>query len=147
MPVKGIERVRSNLRMKVSEIEGKRTDAAVYAVLSQGAAMAATMTPIDTSNLVDSQYAPQISQQQGKTTGQVGYGASYAAAVHDAPGVLKGLPRAHFGKTRAGVEFGGGTGVGNFWGPSAEPGFLRKGFEEIKPAIPAILKKAYSRAG
>ncbi|MFV0411145.1 MAG: hypothetical protein ACK5LJ_16030 [Paracoccus sp. (in: a-proteobacteria)] len=131
MPVRGIERVKTNFRIKVKEISNERTEAAVYAVLSQGAAAAAVRTPIDTSNLVNSQYAPQIAQQAGRTTGHVGYTASYAGAVHDAPGTLKGEPRE--------------DGNGNYWDPNAEPGFLEKGFEEIKPSIPAILKAAYAR--
>ncbi len=145
MPVRGIERVKANFRLKVKDIDGRRTDKAIYAVLSQGAAISDTMTPVDTSTLINSRYAPQISQQSGKTVGQVGYTASYAGAVHDASGKLKGQPRADFGKTRAGVAFGGGTGVGNYWDPNAEPQFLTKGFEEIKPSVPAILKAAYAR--
>lgn len=131
MPVKGIERVKRNYRLKVQEIDGQRTDKAVYTVLSQGAEMAAKMTPVDTSTLINSQYAPQISQQSGKTTGHVGYTASYAGALHDAPGTLKG-------QDRPGNR-------GKYWDPDGEPGFLEKGFEEIKPSIPAILKAAYAR--
>lgn len=143
MPVKGIKQVKRNFRVKVEEISGQRTNAAVYAVLSQGAAISDTMTPVDTSNLLNSRYAPQIERQGDKTTGKVGYTAEYAAAVHNAPGKLKGQPRAHFGRTREGVEFGGGTGNGNYWDPNAEPRFIEKGFEEIKPQVPAILKKVY----
>jgi len=131
MPVKGIERVRRAYRLKVEEIDGQRTDKAVYAVLSQGAAMSDTMTPVDTSTLINSRYAPQISRQPGKTIGHVGYTASYAGAVHDAPGKLKGVPRP--------------SGNGQYWDPNAEPQFLAKGFEQIKPSIPAILKAAYAR--
>lgn len=143
MAVKGLERVRKNLRAQAENIDKQRTDGAVYAILSQGAAMSQTMTPIDTTNLFNSQYAPQISHSNGKTKGRVGYTAHYAKAVHEAPGKLKGQPRADFGVTREGVTFGGGTGRGNYWDPNAEPGFLRKGFNQIKPAIPAILKEAY----
>lgn len=143
MPAKGIKRVKMRLAQKVQEIDGARTNAAVYAILSQGAAVAATMTPVDTSTLINSQTAPQLSHKTGKTTGTVGYTAKYAAAVHEAPGKLKGQPRADFGRTRAGVAFGGGTGKGNYWDPAGEPGFLREGFEEIKPLVPRILKAAY----
>jgi hypothetical protein len=153
MPVKGIDRVKSKYRIKLQEISGDRTEKAVYAVLSQGAAMSDTMTPIDTSTLINSRYAPQISQFAGNTVGQVGYTARYAAAVHEAPGTLKGQPRADFGRTSnrsdfgpmRPVAFGGGTGVGNYWDPNAEPRFLVKGFEEIKPSIPAILRAKYAR--
>ncbi|WP_026384708.1 hypothetical protein [Achromobacter xylosoxidans] len=143
MPVKGIERVKRGFRIAVKEIGEGKTERAVYETLSQGSAMAAQMTPIDTSNLVNSQYAPQIDVREGKVSGSVGYTAGYAAAVHEASGKLKGKPRADFGKTRAGVAFGGGTGKGNYWDPNAEPKFLTKGFDQIKGAIPAILKRVY----
>lgn len=143
MPVKGIERVRRNLKVTVDRIANGTTEGAVYDILSMGASKAQTMTPMDTGNLAQSQYAPQIDVKNGKVSGQVGYTARYAEAVHNAPGKLKGQPRAHFGKTRAGVEFGGGTQRGEYWDQNAEPEFLTKGFEEIKPAIPAILKRRY----
>jgi hypothetical protein len=129
MPVKGIDRVKRNFRVVIKNIEEHRTHSAIYAVLSQGAALAQTMTPMNTSNLVNSQYAPQISNKKGKTSGQVGYTAAYAAAVHNAPGTLKGLPRLE--------------GRGKYWDPKAEPQFLKKGFEQIKPQIPAILEDIY----
>lgn len=154
MPVRGIERVRANYRRTVQKIAQPVSEGAVYAVLSQGRAMADTMTPVDTSNLINSGYAPQIKIARGKVTGAVGYTARYAAAVHEAPGTLKGQPRADFGRTgnqsefgpMRPVAFGGGTGKGNYWDPNAEPHFLSKGFDELKPPIPAILK-AYYRAG
>ena len=143
MPVKGIERVRRNLKVTVDRISGRATEDAVRDILTMGSAQAQYMTPQDTGNLAQSQYAPQIDVKNGKVSGQVGYTARYAEYVHNAPGKLKGQPRAHFGKTRAGVEFGGGTQRGDYWDPNAEPEFLTKGFEEIKPAIPAILKRRY----
>lgn len=129
MSVQGIQRVKLNAKRTFDTIEGKLTYTAVHAVLSQGGAMAATMTPVDTSNLINSQYAPEIQQGRGKTTGHVGYTARYAAAVHDAPGTLKGLPRP--------------GNRGNYWDPDGEPGFLTKGFEKIKPRINRILREVY----
>lgn len=143
MPVKGIERVKRGFRIAVKEIGEGKTERAVYETLSQGSAMAAQITPIDSSNLINSQYAPQIDVKEGKVSGSVGYTASYAAAVHEASGKLKGKPRSDFGTTRAGVGFGGGTGNGNYWDPNAEPEFLTKGFDQIKGAVPAILKRIY----
>lgn len=143
MSVKGIQRVKTRFKAVVSEIDGPRTEKALHMILSEGAALAKTMTPMDTGNLLNSQTRPEIRQSGGKSIGTVSYTARYAAAVHSAPGKLKGQPRADFGRTGAGVAFGGGTGKGNYWDPHAEPGFLTKGFEEIKPAIPAILKAAY----
>ena len=51
----------------------------------------------------------------------LGYTAAYAAAVHDAKGTLKGTntPRSASDPSR-----------GNVWDPDAEPGFLRKAFED-----------------
>lgn len=132
MPARGIERVKRNLRVKVSDIAEGTTERTVYEILSQGGAMAAQMTPIDTSNLVNSQYAPQIEVKQGKVTGNIGYTAEYAQQVHEATGSARGRPRDPEDPSR-----------GDFWDPNAEPGFLTKGFEEITPAIPAILKRNY----
>ncbi|HFH3145420.1 TPA: hypothetical protein ACGJTG_003196 [Pseudomonas aeruginosa] len=143
MPVKGIDRVRRNLRVAVESIAEGRSERAIYEILSQGAAMAQTMTPIDTSNLINSQTAPQISTGTAGVEGRIGYTAAYAAAVHDAPGTLAGQPRADFGKTADGTAFGGGTGVGNYWDPNAEPEFLTKGFDQIESAIPSILRRTY----
>ncbi len=59
MAIQGIDRVRRNLRVAVENIAGGVSERAVYEVLSQGATMAQTMTPIDTSTLVNSQTAPR----------------------------------------------------------------------------------------
>lgn len=143
MAVKGIERVKRNYKMVIRNIDQTRTEEAVFTVLSQGATYAQQLTPMDTGTLSDSQYEPQIEQQAGRTIGQVGFTAAYAAAVHNAPGILKGLPRADFGKTRAGVGFGGGSHQGTYWSPDAEPKFLEKGFAKVKPLVPEILEDKY----
>lgn len=129
MPARGIQRVRHNIARAIADIDKLNTHRAVYAILSQGAAMAQVMTPIDTGFLVNSQYAPQITHHKGKTTGHIGYTALYAAAVHEALGTMRGEPRP--------------SNRGNHWDPNAEPEFLKKGFEQIRPAIPAILQQIY----
>lgn len=139
MPTKGIERVKRNLKATIANIATDRTHAAIYAVLQQGSALSATLTPIDTGTLVNSLYKPVISG----TSGQVGYTAQYAQWVHEMPGTLRGQPRGDFGSTRAGDAFGGGTGKGNYWDPKAVPHFLEVAFDQIKPYIPAILKEEY----
>lgn len=141
MPAKGIERVKSNLKKELNKCAKERTGDAVYAILFQGSEASKLLTPIDVGTLVASLYAPRISFEDGRVVGTVGYTAAYAKAVHEAPGKLKGLPRANFGKTAAGVKFGGGTGNGRYWDPDAEPKFLEKGFEMIRSAIPRILKE------
>lgn len=130
MPVKGLGRVKAGFRAFEADVSKRRTEAAVYAVLDQGAAVADTMTPIDTSNLVNSRYSPQVSVSGTRVVGHVGYTAAYAGAVHEAPGTLKGQPRP-------------GGDRGDFWDPGGEPQFLARGFEEVEPYIPAILKAAY----
>ncbi|MGO1254805.1 hypothetical protein [Alcaligenes aquatilis] len=150
MAVRGIKQVKNNMRKLQAEIQGRRTEAAVYAVLSQGGAAAATMTPVDTSTLINSHFV-DIKAEGDKVTGRNGYTARYAAAVHDAPGTLKGQPRADFGRTgnqseygpMRPVAFGGGTGVGDYWDPNAEPQFLTKGFDQIAADVPRILRNAY----
>ncbi|HCF9151483.1 TPA: hypothetical protein NI581_005442 [Pseudomonas aeruginosa] len=132
MAIQGIDRVRRNLRVAVENIAGGVSERAVYEVLSQGATMAQTMTPIDTSNLINSQTAPQISTGTAGVEGRIGYTAAYAAAVHDAPGTLAGQPRDENDPSR-----------GDYWDPNAEPEFLTKGFDQIIPAIPAILRRTY----
>ena len=134
MPVKGIERVKSNFRVAVTRIAEGVTERAVRELLSHGGAAAAQLTPVDTGTLINSQYAPLLEVSKGKVTGSVGYTAAYAANVHDAPGVhlTTNTPRDPSNPSR-----------GDIWDPNAEPGFLTEGFEQLKPAIPAILRKHY----
>ncbi|KAA0910682.1 hypothetical protein [Pusillimonas sp. ANT_WB101] len=128
MPVRGIDQVKRNIKRAFEDIERTKTNTAVYAVLSQGGAMAATMIPVDTSTLINSHFV-DIQASAGKTVGVTGYTAGYASAVHEASGVLAGQPRMN--------------GNGQYWDPSGEPKFLTKGFEQIQASIPAILKAAY----
>ena len=127
---KGIERVKANVKRRVDEITGPTTEKAVYALLSQGAAMAAVHTPIDTGTLINSQYAPQISASRGATTGHVGYTAAYAGAVHDAPGTLTGLPRP--------------DNRGVYWGPDGKPKFLELGMKDVAKNGLEILRRHYN---
>lgn len=152
MTVKGINKVKAGFQQIAGTIEETRTEAAIYAILSEGGAIAQTMVPVDTSTLINSQYAPQIEKTTVGMTGYIGYTAKYAGWVHEMPGTLKGLPREHFGKTgnqsefgpRQVVDFGGGTLTGRYWDPDAEPQWLTKGFQQLQPKIPAILKRVYS---
>jgi hypothetical protein len=128
MAVRGIKQVKNNMRRLHAEIQGRRTEAAVYAVLSQGGAAAATMTPVDTSTLINSHFV-EIKADGNKVTGRNGYSAEYAAAVHSAPGVLKG-------QERHGNQ-------GQYWDPNGEPHFLTAGFDQIAADVPRILRNAY----
>lgn len=130
MTVKGINKVKAGFQQIAGTIEETRTEAAIYAILSEGGAIAQTMVPVDTSTLINSQYAPQIEKTTVGMTGYIGYTAKYAGWVHEMPGKLKGLPRAN--------------GNGLYWSPEGEPMFLTKGFQQLQPKIPAILKRVYS---
>ena len=127
MPIKkrSIQRVQVDLGKKIADIKGPQSDKAVFLILASGSAAATSMTPVDTGFLVNSLTAPQVANGAGR----VGFVAKYAAAVHNKSGKLKGQQRSN--------------NRGKYWDPSGEPKFLEKGFEEIKPSIPAILKKAY----
>lgn len=120
--------VRKNLAALGKKIAGPMSQQTVTEALVIGGMYADLLTPIDTGNLLRSRFR-EVTKSGNTWVGRYGYTAAYAAAVHGASGKLKGQPRGHFGKTRAGQEFGGGTQVGNYWDPDAEPEFLTKGFE------------------
>lgn len=117
------------MRQAFDNIQKPRSEAAVYAILSQGMALSQTMVPIDTSNLINSAYAPVVTHNGSSVSGYIGFTAEYALRVHEASGTLAGQPRAN--------------GNGNYWDPAGEPGFLVKGFELLAPSIPAILRSIY----
>ena len=80
-----------------------------------GAAEASVMTPIDTSNLLNSQYK-HVRREGNAIVGRVGYTADYALPVHD--------PEHHQ----------------NFRRASARKEFLKLGFERAEPNISAVLR-------
>jgi hypothetical protein len=129
MPARGVKQVRQKITRILGEISGPMAERAVTEALIIGGGMAATMTPVDTSLLINSQF--RIVRKVGtEIQGQMGYTAAYAAAVHDAKGTLKGQPRDPNDGSR-----------GNFWDPAGEPEFLTKGFEMTKSDIDAAVKR------
>lgn len=86
----------------------------------------ATMTPIDTSTLINSQY-DTIMRSGNRLTARIGYSANYALYVHNASGKLKGMPRRN--------------GNGNYWSPHGEPAFLDKAAEKTRGMVNEIIKK------
>lgn len=133
MPVKGLKEVRLQLKKIFGDIKGPKAEKTLTEVLITAAGLAATMTPIDTSNLINSQYR-KITAYGTRVVGAIGYTAAYAAAVHNAKGTLLGTntPRSTSDPSR-----------GNAWDPDAEPEFLRKAFEDsdARAAIDAIVKR------
>lgn len=86
----------------------------------------ATITPIETSTLINSQF-DTIEVNGTRVTGKVGYSANYALYVHNASGKLKGQPRP--------------SGKGVHWGPNAEPKFLTKAAEKTRSLVDSTIKK------
>lgn len=121
-------------------------------------ALAQDRTPVDTGNLRASAYvrANNKTKTEKKPSGdddqipterlgdieiELGFYAHYALAVHEmVEQKLKGQPRSHFGKTKSGEEFGGGTGKGNYW-DSGEPKFLERVILENVRNIIDIVKR------
>lgn len=141
--VKGIQQAKDNLNRIIDDIQGRKVVRGIQSALLIVGAQAAIYTPVDTSTLLNSQFR-EIMVNGTRITGRVGYSANYAAYVHAMPGKLKGQPRAHFGKTREGQEFGGGTGTGNYWDPHGEPQFLTKAGNETRDQIDAVMRKELS---
>lgn len=133
MPVTGLSEVRQSYHRLLGEISGPMAEKALTEVMIVAAGFAATMTPIDTSNLINSQFR-HIGKSSTGITAMLGYTAAYAAAVHDKKGatVGKNVPRDRNDPSR-----------GNFWDPDAEPGFLRKAFEEpdARKDIDAVVER------
>ncbi|AVP40205.1 structural polyprotein [Escherichia phage vB_EcoS Sa179lw] len=86
----------------------------------------ATLTPIDTSTLINSQF-DTVEVNGTRITGRVGYSAKYAIYVHNASGKLAGKPRSN--------------GNGTYWSPGGEPQFLTKGARRTKDLVDSAIKK------
>jgi hypothetical protein len=116
-------RVTNNMGQFITAAQNKAARD-MTAALILGQSEAASMTPIDTSTLINSAFK-NVENNNGRITGTAGYTASYALAVHEAKGKLKGQPRQN--------------GQGNYWDPTGEPQFLKKGFEQAADNIKAVL--------
>ena len=107
-------RITSRLPQFVEQVQAKGARGMVQALVI-GASEASVLTPIDTSDLLNSQYK-KIETSGSKVTGRVGYTVSYAEPVHNPENVQK------------------------FRRASAEKEFLTKGFERAEPNIRAVIK-------
>ena len=95
----------------------KRWARSMTQVLILGSSEASVMTPVDTSNLLNSQFR-SVDINADKIVGTVSYSANYARWVHD-PAVKQTFRRA-----------------------TAEKEFLTKGFSRAKPNIDAVMSGA-----
>lgn len=86
----------------------------------------ATLTPIDTSTLINSQF-DTVEVSGTRITGKIGYSAKYALHVHNASGKLAGKPRSN--------------GNGTYWSPGGEPQFLTKAAQRTKDLVDSVIKK------
>jgi hypothetical protein len=127
--LKGVKEVNKNVSLIMSKIKGPLSQDTITKVLIAGNAAAAAITPVDTANMINSQFR-SVNRSGRGWIGTAGYTAEYAKWVHEMPGTLKGRPRSDVKSftTRSGtVAFE--SNQGNFWGPNGEPEFLLKGFE------------------
>ena len=147
----GFEDLNARFRAAMQDIGVSRTQGFVTKIVTAIKADAATMTPVDTSFLANSAYSRTWRTTSGWQAA-VGYGAEYAAAVHEMSGKLKGQQRADFGITSNRGEFGpmrptsfgGGTGTGTYWSPDAEPQFLQKAINNVlNEDLQAIIDSEY----
>lgn len=111
--------IKKSNQLKV-EVAERRAARAATAGAIVGQAYAQMLTPIDTGNLINTQYR-RMEKRGNVWRALIGYTAAYAAAVHAKSGAGKGKPRQN--------------GNGNYWDPDAEPGFLTKGFEDHRAEI------------
>ena len=109
-------RVQNHIGRFITETRAKAARSMTQALII-GASEAASMTPIDTSTLLNSQFK-RVDVEADKVTGAAGYTAAYALPVHDPAN-----PQ-------------------NFRRPAAEKEFLKKGFEQAEPNIRAVITGA-----
>ena len=129
MAIKGMAQVRTNLRKQLTLAIPSDAEKAMHIATSIIGGYATLMTPVDTSNLINSQY--RIVKNTGtKVIAAIGYTAKYAAAVHAKPGTLRGK-----GIMRS-------SGRGNYWDPDAEPQFLSKAGDENMDEIDQAVERA-----
>ncbi len=128
MPISGINQVNNKIRKSVSVIAGSKSHVALtrIGIIGQGHAM--RMTPVDTSNLINSQFRVITKTANGfKMT--IGYTANYASYVHEKP---------------ENFSAAGPVKTVTFKKAAAEKEFLKKGFERDGFAqIQKELRKTY----
>lgn len=123
--IKGINEAIARTSQIVDEITAVKVVRALKSATYIIRTESATITPIETSTLINSQF-DTIEVNGTRVTGKVGYSANYALYVHNASGKLKGQPRP--------------SGKGVYWGSHAEPKFLTKAAEKTKDLVDKAIK-------
>lgn len=115
--LEGLERVLANLNKEIAKKQEKQMAGMMAAgLLIQRRSQ--KLVPREKGIL----HASAYTRKDGPAAVVVGYGASYALAVHEnLEAKLKGTPRP--------------SGLGVYWGPSGQPKFLEQPFREGKKDI------------
>lgn len=129
----GFDEVNRRFKELMQHVRSDMSERAITQCLITVGSYAATMTPIATSTLLNSQYR-KVEVTLNRVTGEIGYGASYAVFVHQAPGKLMGTKTPRHPKS-----------FGYVWDPDGEPGFLAKGVElMVENDLMRIVKGTYT---
>ena len=124
--LKGINEAIARTSQIVDEITAVKVVRALKSATYIIRTESATLTPIETSTLINSQF-DTIEVNGTRVTGKVGYSANYALYVHNASGKLAGKPRP--------------SGKSTYWSPHAEPMFLTKAADKTRHLVDATIKK------
>lgn len=124
--IKGIKAAQRRLDAVVEDVRTRKAIRAIKSAMFIIGAESALMTPMDTGTLVNSQFQETMINGT-RITGRIGYSANYAVYVHNASGIMKGLPRPN--------------NRGNYWDPSGEPKFLTKAAEQTRRQVDDIIRK------
>lgn len=139
--VRGIRESKAGLAKIINDVKGRKIVRGIRESLMLIGTEAAVMTPIDTSNLINSQYQ-DVNLIGTKVVGTIGYSAEYAAYVHDASGKLKGKPRSSVAAFQTGEgRTAFASNQGNFWDPHGEPQFLTKAVKKTRKQRAEIMRK------
>ncbi|MCS4317081.1 hypothetical protein M2407_001402 [Serratia sp. BIGb0234] len=124
--IKGVKAAQRRLDAVVEDVRTRKAVRAIKSAMFIIGAESALMTPMDTGTLVNSQFQETMINGT-RITGRIGYSANYAVYVHNASGIMKGLPRPN--------------NRGNYWDPSGEPKFLTKAAEKTRRQVDDIIRK------
>ena len=128
--LKGINEAIARTSQIVDEITATKVVRALKSATYIIRTESATMTPIATSTLINSQF-DDIAISGTAITGRTGYTSGYAVFVHNAKGSLLGTSTPRSGKLK---------GLGNVWDKTGEPKFLLKAASKTKDLVDKTIK-------
>lgn len=125
---RGTRRAIDNTAKIIGEIQAVQIVRALKSAMYIIRTESATMTPIETSVLINSQF-DVIETNGTRITGKIGYSANYAIYVHNSKGYAVGR----------GIARPSGKGV--YWGPHGEPKFLEKAAIKTRGLVESVIRK------